>query len=101
MSEYKIEVVEKKEGAEIHCSGNLVINNIEKIVEDIRENVSLERGYTLFVDNPENLDITFIQLIISMRKQIEAGNNKLAIKMELKDDMRQLITKSGLDYAIK
>lgn len=101
MKEYKIEIFEKKEGAEIHFSGNLIINNIEKIVEEIRENVSMERGYTLFIDNPENIDITFIQLIISIRKQIEANGNKLAVKATLKDDVRQLIQKAGLENTIK
>ena len=93
MSTYAIQQVEKDSITEIHFSGSLIINHIAKIYEDLKGIVTKDKQYSLFIDNPESLDITFVELVISLKKSFK----ELKVTSTLKDDILQLLTKNGLD----
>lgn len=93
MSTYAIQQVEKDGINEIHFSGSLIINHIAKIYEDLKGIVTKDKQYSLFIDNPESLDITFVELVISLKKSFK----ELKVTSTLKDDILQLLTKNGLD----
>lgn len=78
-------------------SGNLIINHIEKIYEEMQELITPEQPVTFIIDNPDNLDITFVQMIISVKRLWKEKGSEFHIKAELKDDLKQLLAKAGLE----
>lgn len=94
---YQIVAADKQGTMEVKFSGNLIINHIEKITEEMRELITPEQPVSFIIDNPENLDITFIQLVISVKRMWKEKGSEFHVKSELKDDLKQLIAKAGLD----
>lgn len=100
MSAYKIGLSEKDGRKELRFSGNLIINNIEKIYNELQELLIIDKPLSVFVENPENIDITFIQLIVSIKKACLESNVDFKVEATLKDDYKQLIEKAGLEKEI-
>ena len=87
-----------KDGAmEVKFSGNLIINHIEKIYEELQELIVPGQPLSIVVDNPENMDITFVQMIVSVKHLWKEKGSEVHVKSELKDDLKALLSKSGLD----
>ena len=101
MSSYAIQHTTKDGVVELHCSGNLIINHIAKIHAELQGILTMEESVSMFIDNPDNIDITFVQEIISIRKTLKAKGKDFKITTTLKDDLSQLIEKAGLLTEIK
>lgn len=101
MSSYVIQHTKNGGVMEIHMSGNLIINHIEKIHAELQGILTMEESVKMYVDDPENVDITFIQEIISIRKTLVGKGLEFKIETKLKDDLSQLIEKAGLLTEIK
>lgn len=99
---FEISTSAGKDGAtQIRFSGQLIINNIEKINGDLASKLAIDKALEVVIDNPENVDITFIQLIASLRKTWKASGLPFAVTATLKPDLVQLIEKSGLESQLK
>lgn len=96
MSAYKIGLNEKDGRKELHFSGSLIINNIEKLYAELQELLIIDKPISIYIDNPDNIDITFIQLVVSIKKSCLEKKIDVKIISSLKDDYRQLIEKAGL-----
>jgi hypothetical protein len=101
MSRYAIQHSKKEGVIEIHASGNLIINHIEKIHADLRGIITADDSVTICIDDPENIDITFVQEVISIRKTVLSRGKEFKVTATLKDDLSQLIEKAGLLTEIK
>ncbi len=98
MSAYSIKVSYKEnDEIELVCSGNLIINNIEKIYEELREQLTCQQPTSIIIDNPENLDTTFVQLCFAVRKSVLENGKEFKIKTTIKDDLKTLVLKAGLE----
>ncbi len=97
MSAYEISISEKEGRDELTCKGSLIINHIEKIYAELREKLKFDKAMTVVIDNPESIDITFVQLVISLKKTFAEKGLEFTVKSSLKDDMVQLISKAGLN----
>lgn len=53
------------------------------------------------IKDVENIDLSFIQLIESLRKTAEEYDKKLEISAELQDGTRSLVENSGFDPLLK
>lgn len=100
MSAYTIKIADNKGITELTCKGNLIINNIEKIYAELQETLTTDNDVNVVIDDPENLDITFVQLVLAIRKSVLSRGHAFSIKTKLKDDLKQLIAKAGLDKEI-
>ena len=63
----------------------------------MQELITPEQPVTFIIDNPDNLDITFVQMIISVKRLWKEKGSEFHVKTELKDDLKQLIAKVGLE----
>lgn|SRR5574344_2035509 len=98
---YDIHLSEKDGTETVKFSGQLIINHIEKIYAELNEKLKFDCPLVVVIDNPENIDITFIQLVISLRKLWSECNLAFSIKAEVKSEHMQLIEKAGLQTQIK
>jgi len=92
---YDIRVVDEGKKVSFRFSGQLIINYIEKIVEEVRENVNLNKDLEVVVDNPEVIDVTFIQLILALKSTYNKQEQKMTISSSLSEELKILIVNSG------
>nr|WP_321407181.1 hypothetical protein [uncultured Carboxylicivirga sp.] len=97
---YKVVYNELPEKSVLQFSGQLIINYIENITEIVKEKVSATKDLDIQVDNPDSVDITFIQLVLSIKKTFELAGKEVSITTELKDELKTLIGNSGFSYVL-
>lgn len=77
--------------------GDLVINHIDKMVAQLRQELAEPQDLSVVVADPSNIDMTFIQLVIALKKTAAENGKKFELKTTLKDDLKELVVKAGLD----
>ena len=97
MEEFLIKYNNKKEQLAIEISGQLTINNIVKIIENLKENFSFNKSFKILIKDVKNMDLTFIQLIYSLISSSIKNSYNVTVSMELPDDIRQLLKSSGFN----
>lgn len=87
----------KKSGDEVKLvfSGQLTINYIQKIKESVGKQIDLSRGINVHVDNPDNLDITFLQLIQSLKITAELNKLPFTVSANLPEELESLVANAG------
>lgn len=84
----------------IRFSGQLIINHIEKITDEVKNNVKVDKDLQIEIDNPESVDVTFIQLLLTLKTTLKANGKKIIINSELSDDIQTLLKNSGFHYVL-
>ncbi|MCQ2235651.1 MAG: STAS domain-containing protein [Bacteroidales bacterium] len=96
MSSYSVEVTEKDGKKQVRLSGSIIINHIEKVYDELKSQITPDDEVDLVVENPENIDITFVQLVLSMKKAWKESGKALNITTTLPDDLTTLLAKAGI-----
>lgn len=96
-SVYSLEITQADGKKQLKFGGDLVINHAEKMAAEVREALPEPTDVSVTVDNPGNIDMTFIQLVTAIRHQAEAAGKKFEISSSLKDDLKELVVKAGLN----
>lgn len=95
-SVYSLEITQEDGARQLKFGGDLVINHIEKMAAEVRDALAEPADTTVSVDNPDNVDMTFLQLVTAIRHHAQAAGKKFEIHSTLKDDLKELIEKAGL-----
>lgn len=95
---FKIEGDEKK--VSFCFSGQLIINYIEKIVQEVKEKVDFKKDLEVVIDNPEAIDVTFIQLILALKTTYNKLDTNMKLKVNLPDELKTLIVNSGFSNVL-
>jgi anti-anti-sigma regulatory factor len=81
----------------VEITGSLVINHIEKIYHDLSTNIDFSKNLKVVLDQVENIDITFVQLLLSLKKQFGKSGLELTLQSKLSDDMWLLLNNAGFN----
>jgi hypothetical protein len=81
----------------IEIGGSLVINHIEKIYSDLSRNIDLTKNLKLVVNEVESIDITFVQLLLGLKKEYAISGNELTIDCHLSDESWALLNNAGFN----
>ena len=100
MENYAVKCNNKKGLTEIVFSGQLVINNIEKIIENVRTNLKKVNTRKFIVKDVENVDLTFVQMLYSLKKSGEKEGIESTLSISVSDDLQKLLTSSGFTNLI-
>ncbi|MFW6327389.1 MAG: hypothetical protein ACOC2F_03675, partial [Bacteroidota bacterium] len=76
-------------------SGQLTINYIHKIKESVNSQIDFSRSISVVVDNPDNLDITFLQLLQSLKVTAELNKRQFSVAAKLPNELESLVSNSG------
>jgi len=93
----------KKKGenmASIILENELTIFSIESMKDKIIEAVMKYDHVEFALKNINNVDLTFIQLLYSVKKTAEALNKKVSFDVELPDDIKSLLNNSDLSKVL-
>lgn len=96
MSSYSVEVSEVDGKKQVRLTGSIIINHIEKVYDELKSQITPNDDVILLVENPENVDITFVQLVLSMKRAWKESGKSLKITTTLPDDLKNLLAKAGI-----
>jgi len=103
MESVKFQKITNEQGLIFHVKigGLLVVEyaqNIKKELVDTLEN--LNKTLEIQIGEVDDIDISFIQLIIAYTKRIAEKGIKFNLKWELEEDQRLLFENVGLSYEL-
>lgn len=84
----------------VKFSGTLVINHIEDIITTIKDEVDFTKNLHINISNPDNIDLTFIQLVISLQKTSLNKNLDFSVSAKIKDGLSLILTNAGFNNII-
>lgn len=91
----------KEKKARMIIEKELTIYTALEIKEYFLEALENYNELKIQIKNVENLDLSFIQLIESLRKTAEEYSKKIEISAELTDGTRSMVENSGFDPLLK
>lgn len=88
--------VKKADGVlSIEFSGQLTINYIQKIKEAVNEKIDFSQDISIGIENPDNLDITFLQLLQSLKTTAELNKKQFTVNAKLPSELESLVSNAG------
>ncbi len=94
---YSLAVTQEGDRRQLKFAGDLVINHIDKMTAEVKDALPSPVDTTVVIDNPSNVDMTFIQLLIAIRRATTEAGKTFEVKTTINDDLKDLLAKSGLD----
>lgn len=98
---FSVDVKKDKEQTKILFAGELIINNIEKIKTSVAESVDFSNNLSVNITNPSGIDITFIQLICSLKNTCKSKNIEFAIEGNFSEEAYTLLSNAGFNDLFK
>jgi hypothetical protein len=83
------------DGIELVFSGQLTINYMQKIKDAISGKIDFSKDLSVHVNNPDNLDITFLQLLQSLKKTCAINRKNFSVEATLPHELESLIINAG------
>lgn len=84
----------------VSLEGDLTISNVADARNKIVSMLEGSQDVEVKVHSVENIDLTFLQLLYSVKKTIKAGGKDINISLDLGDDLKKLLDRSGLTSII-
>ena len=97
---FEIKIKNKADKLTLKFSGSLVINYIEEITKEVKEKMDMSKAIHVNIANPENIDLTFIQLVMSIQKTCINKNIEFTVSAKIKEDQKLLLTNAGFNSII-
>lgn len=93
---YQFGVEKGSDGQKLTLSGDLSLNNIKAIKEELTAYASKGKAIKLAIRDAENMDLGFIQLIKSFI--LTAHQNKIQVDVDINitPEQQQLLDRSGI-----
>jgi hypothetical protein len=92
---YEIKFKDESKKLTIKFSGNLVINHIEEICNIVFEKTDVKKSLHLNIANPDTIDLTFIQFVLSLQKTYLNKDVDFSVTAKLRDDLKLLLGNAG------
>ncbi len=96
--DYKVytEKTSEKNQIIVRVEGNTGIENVNNIRNELM-NIDLDKDHVkIELKAVYKLDISFIQLLFSLKKHLLTMDKKIDIQMELRDDQKSMIKEAGM-----
>ncbi len=92
---FKIKHKEVDGETDITLSGQLTINVIIKLVDEIKDLLKNASNVNIHVKEVENMDLTFIQMLFAIKNSGKKENFKVKVDMDLSEELTLLIKNAG------
>ncbi|MGQ1890222.1 hypothetical protein ACT29H_07240 [Thermophagus sp. OGC60D27] len=92
---YSVQISKEGDSQVVTFSGQLTINYIQNIKDLVGKKIHFSKDIVVKVENPDNLDITFLQLLESIKATAESNQRKFSASGSLPDELLSLISNSG------
>lgn len=93
---FNIEYKSNKGELDIILSGQLTIVSIKKITESVKTQLNNKaKKVSITVNDVENIDLTFVQLLQSIKNSGVKNGFEVEVSLKLPDDLSSLIKNAG------
>jgi hypothetical protein len=86
----------RKTRGSIHLGGNLIMNNAERVLQVFQESSQSYNSLVVKIDQVEELDLSFIQMCLSLKKSMDLQQKQVSFHWSLPEDIRKLIVQAGI-----
>lgn len=93
---YRIAVSNEADGSRLILSGDLSLNSIKRIKEDLATHLNKSSKMKIVVKDTSNVDLGIIQLLQSFSWTTLKSNNQVDVDFELTPDQQKLLVNSGI-----
>ena len=83
------------ENGTILMQGDLTISNIEGVKEQVLTAMNDFTNITVKLNDVENMDLSFVQLLYSISKTAKSRNSKIQFDINLSETIQTLLNHSG------
>ncbi|TCO10932.1 STAS domain-containing protein [Natronoflexus pectinivorans] len=97
---FNVDFKENNGQLDIALSGQLTINSIKKITEEIKSHIKNPKSVSVFVNDVDNIDLTFIQLLQSIKNSGKKNGYEVSFSMKLPEDLSALLKNAGFSNYI-
>ncbi len=95
-SKYIRVVKQKHDELHIALTGELTLFQIKEIYQEAQNLLkNAENNFFITLKDTKSLDLTGIQLIISLKKTLEAMDKKVSVNVEYPEEVKDLLIISG------
>lgn len=92
-------IIKKEDGhASVMLKGSLTLPNIGAIKAEFDKLVKDAKSIIVETSEVEEVDLSFYQLIVALKSHCKTHSIDIITKIELPQDMSQLLTKTGLKF---
>ncbi len=92
MEKYKLKAEKKETETQLNFSGDLTLNNVEAIKKDIISLIKDATKIKVEIRKVTNIDLSFIQLLYSMKKQFKEN---ITFDIELPETLKSMMENAG------
>jgi len=86
---------------EMIVSGELIINHSDLIKEEMIGLLDYSKNLNIRVTNPSSIDITFIQILLAIKKAYKSNGLNLSIQGTFNEEVFNLVTNAGFKNLFK
>lgn len=79
----------------VKIEGDVSLVHIEEIKNKLMDEIKKTNDITIELQNIENIDLSTIQLLYSIKKTKETQNKKTILNIDLSDELQLLLKRSG------
>lgn len=83
------------------AEGELSLRYINEIREEIKSAIRGAKNLKMIIRNADMIDLSFLQLVISLQKTYEIEKNKISVEFDVDQENRELLTNSGFKELLK
>lgn len=87
---------DKPDAVEIIFAGELLIDSIEGIVSETKELLGDYKYYSITATDVEDIDLSFVQFIYSLRAHLLAKRKQLKLHIRIPDTIADLFKNTGI-----
>ncbi len=98
---FSVDIKNNKDLITILVSGELIINHIQKIKSVFLESLDFSKNLSIKVTNPTSIDITFIQLLCSIKKAFTDKGFEFNLEGTFSEDVYSLVSNAGFNDLFK
>lgn len=87
--------------ASITMEGDLTLQNAEQIKQNLVQALKQYQYLSLNIENVENIDLPFIQLLYALKKTVVNSGKELQIAALVPEDLQLILEHSGFDKGLR
>lgn len=85
-----------KHSSTVTLTGDLSLNNISSLKEELLNIYQEGKGVNILVDNPEIIDLGFVQLLRAFQLSLAEKGVKSTVRFKLSDEQKSIFDRSGI-----
>ncbi len=92
-----VKKINDKDAITLQFSGNLIINYINDIKLNVEKLNVFDSNINVKLTQVDNLDFTFVQLLLSMQKTLTDVRYSFSVSSKLNEDLTNLLINAGFN----